>query len=41
MTAKKCIEIAIERRSSEKIFATANQNILKMLNIHDSEEAYS
>lgn len=39
-TADKCIDIAIQKRSSEKIFATANKNILKMLNIHNSEEAY-
>lgn len=38
--AQKCIKIALEKRSTEKIFATANQNILKMLNIHDSAEAY-
>lgn len=38
--AKRCITIALEKRSTEKIFATANKNILKMLNIHDSEEAY-
>ena len=38
--AKRCIQLAVERRSGEKIFASANQNILKMLNIHDSEEAY-
>lgn len=28
-------------RPNEKIFSTANANILKMLNLHDSEEAYS
>lgn len=27
-------------RPNEKIFSTANANILKMLNLHDSEEAY-
>lgn len=27
-------------RPNEKIFSTANKNILKMLNLHDSEEAY-
>ena len=38
--ARRCIKIALEKRSTEKIFVTANQNILKMLNIHDSAEAY-
>lgn len=38
--AKRCITIALEKRSTEKIFATANKNILKMLNIHDSAQAY-
>ena len=38
--AKICITIALEKRATEKIFATANKNILKMLNIHDSAEAY-
>lgn len=28
-------------RPTEKIFSTANANILKMLNLHDSEAAYS
>lgn len=28
-------------RPSEKIFTTANANILKMLNLHDSAEAYA
>ena len=28
-------------RPNEKIFSTANSNILKMLNLHDSESAYA
>lgn len=28
-------------RPSEKIFTTANANILKILNLHDSAEAYA
>jgi hypothetical protein len=28
-------------RPNEKIFSTANANILKMLNLHDSESAYN
>ena len=27
-------------RPNEKIFSTANKNILKMLNLHDSAESY-
>jgi tetratricopeptide (TPR) repeat protein len=38
--AHKCISIAIEKRASEKIFSTANNNILKMLNLHNAAEAY-
>jgi hypothetical protein len=32
---------AVEMRPNEKIFSTANANILKMLNLHDSESAYN
>ena len=32
--------MALKQRPSEKIYQTANKNILKMLNLHDSEEAY-
>lgn len=35
------VEKAIEMRPNEKIFSTANANILKMLNLHDSAEAYA
>lgn len=28
-------------RPNEKIFSTANANILKMLNLHDSAESYA
>jgi isocitrate dehydrogenase len=35
--ARTLIEKAIEMRPNEKIFSTANVNILKMLNLHDSE----
>lgn len=35
--AQRCIMIALEKKSGEKIFATANTNILKMLNIHDAD----
>ena len=38
--AKELIELALKQRPSEKIYQTANKNILKMLNLHDSEEAY-
>jgi hypothetical protein len=39
--ARSMAEKAIEMRPTEKIFSTANTNILKMLNLHDSETAYS
>lgn len=35
--ARQLIEEAMQRRPQEKIFQTANANILKMLNLHDSE----
>jgi hypothetical protein len=38
--AEECISRAITMKSDEKIFSTANINILKMLNLHDAEEAY-
>ncbi len=34
--ARTLIEKAIQMRPTEKIFSTANTNILKMLNLHDS-----
>ena len=39
-TALSCAQIAIEKRANEKIFSTANANILKMLNLQDAAEAY-
>lgn len=39
--ARSLIQKALEMRPNEKIFSTANANILKMLNLHDSEAAYS
>lgn len=38
--AEECISRAITMKKDEKIFSTANTNILKMLNLHDAEEAY-
>lgn len=40
LEAKELIEKALTMRPHEKIFSTANANILKMLNLHDAEEAY-
>lgn len=34
--AEECINRAITMKSEEKIFSTANTNILKMLNLHDA-----
>ena len=34
------ISHAKEMRKNEKIFQNTNQNILKMINIHDAEEVY-
>lgn len=39
--ARSLAERALEMRPTEKIFSTANANILKMLNLHDSETAYT
>jgi hypothetical protein len=38
--ALELINKAIEKRANEKIFASANENILKMLNLQNSAEAY-
>lgn len=35
------IEKAIELQPHEKIFQNTNQNILKMVNIHDAKEVYA
>ena len=37
--AKKCIEKALELKSTEKIFQS-NENILKMVNLHNAGESY-
>ena len=39
--AHSLITKAVEMRPNEKIFSTANTNLLKMLNLHDSETAYA
>lgn len=39
--ARQLIETALRKRKTEKIFNETNPNILKMLNLHDSEEAYT
>lgn len=37
---KRLVSMAIAMRPEEKIFTTANANILKMLNLHDAAEVY-
>ena len=41
LEAKEFVDTAIELKKTEKIFTSANINILKMLNLHDVDECYS